>query len=222
MDDFFKNNPNLFGNNQNNNNNNNNFYRNHNNQGKNKGITPNNYNRNQNQNLINNRFMKNNQSGNNQNKKSHPINFIIGKFGKKTVISQDLNTFLKSIKQAEWTTNTSYLMAKDIKVETSFNKLNNNELDNNIPKYSNTINKLYLHLNDININDFNNYVNEIKNRKNKLKEDAKKEKEEFMKSNFPNEGKLDLNTILNRIRNNKKSFISKDQLLYNKISQSMI
>ena len=61
----------------------------------------------------------------------------------------------------------------------------------------------------------------IKTRKNKIDEDVKKEKFEFMKSNFPNEGKLDLKTILNRIRNNHGSFISKDQILFNKISQAM-
>ena len=154
------------------------------------------------------------------NKQNKPNSFIIGKFGKKTVVSQDLSTFLNKIKQAEWTTNSSYLLAKDIKIKPLFTSYNNKD-DNNIPNYANKIDKYYLHLNEINFNDFSAYVNEIKNRKNKLHQDAKKEKEEFIRANFPNEGKVDLNTILNRIRNNYQSFISKDQILYNKISQAM-
>ena len=153
-------------------------------------------------------------------KQNKQNSFIIGKIEKKTVVSQDLSTFLNKIKHAEWTTNSSYLIAKEIKIKPLFTSYNNKD-DNNIPNYANKIDKYYLHLNEINFNDFSAYVNEIKNRKNKLNQDAKKEKEEFIRANFPNEGKVDLNTILNRIRNNYQSFISKDQILYNKISQAM-
>ena len=147
---------------------------------------------------------------------------MIAKFGKKKVISQDLNTFLNSIKQAEWTNNPAYLPAKDIEVKPTF-KINQNEINlNNIPKYSNTVDKLYLHLNKININDYMNYTNEIKTRQNKIDNYVKKEKENFIRNNFGfNEGKLDMNIILERIRNNYMNFISKDQILYNKINQAL-
>jgi hypothetical protein len=153
-------------------------------------------------------------------KQNKPNAFIIGKFGKKTVVSQDLSTFLNKIKQAEWTTNTSYLLAKDINIKPIFTSYNSKD-DYNISYYANKIDKYYLHLNEINFNDFTAYVNEIKNRNNRLNQDAKKEKQEFIRANFPNEGKVDLNSILNRIRNNYQSFIEKDQILYNKISQAM-
>ena len=73
-----------------------------------------------------------------------PQPFMVARFGKKKVISQDLNTFLNSIKQAEWTTNQAYLPAKDIEVKPTFkiNQTDNNI--NNFPKYSNTVDKLYL------------------------------------------------------------------------------
>jgi len=216
MDEFFKNNPNLFRNVNvddkhssfkgrqkmtiyNNNNNNNQL----------------NYNKNQGRTSYKN--IKNVLPGNRQNKQN---SFIIGKFGKKTVVSQDLNTFLNKIKQAEWTTNTSYLLAKDINIKPVFTNYNNKE-EYSIPNYSSKIDKYYLHLNEINSNDYLNYVNEIKNRKSKINQDVIKEKEEFMKVNFPNEGKLDVNTMLNRIRNNYQKFISNDQILYNKISQAI-
>ena len=217
MDDFFKNNPNLFGNNININNKYNSF------KGRQKININNNNNqfsntKNQNQNRYSVKNIKDNPRENIQNKNK---SFIIGKFGKKTVVSQDLDTFLNKIKQAEWTTNPSYLIAKDINVKPIFIKNNNIDNDNNIPKYSNNIDKLYLHLNEINTNDFLNYINEITNRKNKFDDEAKKEKEEFLKSNFYNQEKLNLNTILNRIRNNHMNFISKDQILYNKIYQTL-
>ena len=216
MDDFFKNNPNLFGNNININNKYNSF----------KGRQKININNNNNQfsntkNQNQNRYSVKNIKDNRENIQNKNKSFIIGKFGKKTVVSQDLDTFLNKIKQAEWTTNPSYLIAKDINVKPIFIKNNNIDNDNNIPKYSNNIDKLYLHLNEINTNDFLNYINEITNRKNKFDDEAKKEKEEFLKSNFYNQEKLNLNAILNRIRNNHMNFISKDQILYNKIYQTL-
>ena len=191
MEEFFRNNPNMF---NNNNINNNNFNKNNNTMQKQKS-----------QNIIQNN--------------SPP--FMVAKFGRKKVISQDLNTFLNSIKHAEWTNNPSYLAAKDIEVKPAFkiNNLNNND---NIPKYSNTVDKLYLHLNKINIGDYMNYANEIKERQNKIDLYVKKEKEMFIRNNFGfNQGKLDMNTILGTIRNNYMSFISKDQILYNKINQAI-
>ena len=67
-----------------------------------------------------------------------------------------------------------------------------------------------------------NYTNEIKTRQNKIDNYVKKEKENFIRNNFGfNEGKLDMNIILERIRNNYMNFISKDQILYNKINQTL-
>ena len=194
MEEFFKINPNFF------NNNNTNIF--NNNMSKNK-----------------NSFQKQLTHNYNQN---NPQTFMIAKFGKKKVISQDLNTFLNSIKHAEWTNNPAYLAAKDIEVKPTF-KINNlsNNLDN-FPKYSNTVDKLYLHLNKINIDDYINYAKEINERQNKIDFYVKKEKEIFMKNNFGfNEGKLDMNSILESIKNNSMNFIAKDQILYNKINQAI-
>ena len=194
MEEFFKINPNFF------NNNNTNIF--NNNISKNK-----------------NSFQKQLSHNYNQN---NPQAFMIAKFGKKKVISQDLNTFLNSIKHAEWTNNPAYLAAKAIEVKPTFkiNNLSNNS--DNFPKYSNTVDKLYLHLNKINIGDYMNYTNEINVRQNKIDAYVKKEKEQFIRNNFGyNEGKLDMNIILERIRNDYMSFISKDQILYNKINQAI-
>ena len=188
-------------------------------------IHPNFFNNN-NTNIFNNNISKNKNSF--QKQLSHNYNqnnpqaFMIAKFGKKKVISQDLNTFLNSIKHAEWTNNPAYLAAKDIEVKPTF-KINNlsNNFDN-FPKYSNTVDKLYLHLNKINIDDYINYAKEINERQNKIDFYVKKEKEIFMRNNFGfNEGKLDMNSILESIKNNSMNFISKDQILYNKINQAI-
>ena len=192
MEEFLRNNPNILNNNNNINNSLN----------KNKNSYP---------------KSKNNNSSNQMN---FPP-FMIAKFGKKKVISQDLQTFLNSIKHAEWTNNPSYLAAKDIEVKPSFNT-NNLDNNSNIPKYSNTVDKLYLHLNKINIGDYINYAKEISERQNKIDYYVKKEKEIFIRNNFGfNDGKLDMKIILERIRNNYMSFISKDQILYNKINQAI-
>ena len=195
MEEFFKNNPNIFNNNQSN---------------------PNRHiHKTKSQNCINN---KNNNDNSNNN---YPP-FMVAKFGKKKVISQDLATFLNSIKKAEWTNNPSYLIVKDIEVKPTFN--NDTELNNelSIPKYSNTINKLYLHLNKVNIGDYLNYTNEVNDRQNKIGEFVKREKDAFIKSNFGyTENKIDMNIILDKIRSDYLGFISKDQILYNKINQAI-
>ena len=199
--------------------NNNNFNRNY--KGRQTMKTNINYNNqyNSNKNLLPQRnSAKNMMSNQNYNT---PQTFIYGKFGKKTVVQQDLKTFVNKIKKAEWTTNQSYLIAKNINISPSFGKNDNIDSDFDIPRFSKSIDKLYLKSIQINFNDYLNYVNEIKTRKQKLDEEAKREKSEFLRNNFPSEGKLDLKSILNRIRNNHKSFISKDQLLYNKISEAM-
>ena len=180
-----------------------------------------------NNNNINNSLNKNKNSypKSKNNNSSNQMNFppcMIAKFGKKKVISQDLQTFLNSIKHAEWTNNPSYLAAKDIEVKPSFNTNNLDNNASNIPKYSNTVDKLYLHLNKINIGDYINYAKEISERQNKIDYYVKKEKEIFIRNNFGfNDGKLDMKIILERIRNNYMSFISKDQILYNKINQAI-
>ena len=99
MEEFFKINPNFF------NNNNTNIF--NNNMNKNKNSLQKQLSHNYNQN--------------------NPQAFMIAKFGKKKVISQDLNTFLNSIKHAEWTNNPAYLAAKDIEVKPSF-KINKKRL----------------------------------------------------------------------------------------------
>ena len=194
MEEFLRNNPNLLNNNSINNN----------------------YNKNKNT------FQKQQSNNYNNNQVNIYPPFMIAKFGKKKVLSQDLNTFLNSIKHAEWTNNPSYLMAKDIEVKPTFNTNNSNYSENNIPKYSNTVDKLYLLLNKINIDDYVNYAKEINERQNKIDFYVKKEKEIFIKNNFGfNDGKLDMNIILEKIRNNYMSFISKDQILFNKLNQAI-
>ena len=194
MEEFLRNNPNLLNNNSINNN----------------------YNKNKNT------YQKQQSNNYNNNQVNNYPPFMIAKFGKKKVLSQDLNTFLNSIKHAEWTNNPSYLMAKDIEVKPTFNTNNSNYSENNIPKYSNTVDKLYLHLNKINIDDYVNYAKEINERQNKIDFYVKKEKEIFIKNNFGfNEGKLDMNSILESIKNNSMNFIAKDQILYNKINQAI-
>ena len=202
MDDFYQNKQNLIGNNINN-------YSNNNKSNSYKGKIKMNANRNNNniyQNI-------NNMGTHNENSKDF---FIVGKFGKKLVIGQDLNTFLNKIKKAEWTTNPSYLIAKDIKIGPVLSQYNNN-LNNEVPNYSSSIDKYYLHLHQLNQNDFLNYINEIQNRKNNLFTESKIEKEQFIRENFPNEGRIDVNSMLSRIRKNNMSFIIKDQILYNKL-----
>ena len=142
--------------------------------------------------------------------------FIEARIGKNLVISQDLNTFLNCIKTTEWATNESYLIAKDIDIRPTF--LNKTKANSVTPRYSNKIDQLYLNVMNINQNDLVNYVNEVNTRKQKISENVKNERSEFIRNNFPNEGnKIELTTILSKIRENYEPFISKDQILYNKI-----
>lgn len=163
-------------------------------------------------------FQKNNPNSN-INPSSRP--FIVGRFGKNVIVSQDLRTFANSIKTAEWTNNQTYLLAKDIGVIPSFSTNNNN---NNLPRFSSKLDNLYFSLSsNSNIcNDLHNYSREINERKRKLQEEVQKEKAEFIRTNFPNDiGNTSMSMMLDNIKKNKLDFIKKDQILYNKVVQMM-
>ena len=154
--------------------------------------------------------------------KKKPVNrpnnvFIEAKIGKNLVISQDLMTFLNGMKTTEWTSNNSYLIAKDIEVKPTFGYKTKTNPEN-AQKYSNKVDQLYLNVMDINQNDYLNYVNEVNNRKQKISENVKNERKEFLEKHFPNEGSnVPMNKILSKIREDYRPFISRDQILYNKI-----
>lgn len=165
---------------------------------------PNNYNQNQNLNQ-------------NLNQNNGPKIFISGKIGRMDISAEDLETFSKSLKSAEWTTNPNYLQAKniDVKMKLSLKGQLQNEI--NIPK--NRFNDFYIDSN-FNYDEYQKFVKGTEEEYKRKKDESEKEKNEFLRVNFPNE-KPDISNddIYKKIKEKKKDIISKDSNLYGKVER---
>ena len=160
---------------------------------------PNNYNQNQNQ------------------MNTGPKAFITGHIGRLQIASEDLETFSKSLKSAEWTNNANYLQAKNIEVKMKISLQGQLQSNVNIPK--NRFNDYNINSN-FNYDEYQNFIKTVENQNKKVKEDSNKEKNEFLRVNFPNE-KPDISNenIFKKIGENKKTIIEKDSNLYRKVER---
>ena len=220
MSNFYNNNNNrggIYGNQNNMYGQGQNFYnQNQNNYNRPQGNYQNNFNQgNYNQNQNNNFNYQQNQNNNNQNNGPKP--FISAYMGRLLISSETLETFSKSLKSAEWTTNTNYLQAKNIDVKMKLSlqgQLNNNI---NIPK--NRFNN-YMFNSNFNMNNFTNFIKEVKDSNQKQKDKIQNEKNNFMRNNFPTEkNDINMRNLYVKIGQNRKDVIMKDNNLYRKVER---
>lgn len=142
---------------------------------------------------------------------------ISGKIGRILIAQENQENFLKSLKSTEWTQNPIYLQAKGIQVSPTFvSNQQGRERDRKIPRPCFDQYSL-----DVSImNDFNNYKKEIEERKQKINEEVQKEKEDFVKYNFPNENKeLSLQEIYYKIGSNKGGILIRDNNVYTQVEK---
>ena len=215
---MYNNNNNRGGFYQNQNNNNNiyrpqgqNFYQQYNPQNQ----YQNNYNQgnyNQNQNFYNQQ-----QNYGNQNQNSGPRPFITGRIGRCTISSEDLQTFSKSIKEAEWTTNVNYMQAQNVPVRSKISAQGENRNDVFIPRHR--FNDYYINSN-FNPNEILAFINEVSDNNKRINDQRAKESNDFMKNNFPDESaELGLNDIYKKIGTKRNDIIAKDSNLYGKVER---
>lgn len=177
------------------------------------GPYQNNYNQgNYNPNLYNQQQNYGNQP---QNQNAGPKPFISGFIGRCKISSEDLQTFSKSIKEVEWTTNVNYMQAQNIPVRHKLSIQGENRNDVYIPRHR--FNDYYLNSN-FNPNEIITFVGEVKNTNNKVNEQINKEKNDFLKNNFPTENAdLALNDLYKKIGEKRKDVLEKDSNLYRRV-----
>lgn len=182
-----------------------------------------NYNQ-QNYNQPHNYNQQNYNQGNNFNQNQNnngPIPFICGHIGQLLISSEDIDTFSKSLRTTEWTNNQNYLQAKNIEVKMKINLKGQLQYDINSPP-RNRFND-YITNSNFNFDEFQNYLKSIEEENKTKKENADKEKNEFLRINFPNE-KPDLpnEDLYKKIGENKKGIVEKDTQLYGKVERFLM
>ena len=158
---------------------------------------------------------QNNQNPNQNN--NGPKIFISGYIGRLKISAEDLETFSKSLKSAEWTTNANYLQAKNIDVRLKISLQGQNRSDVNIPK--NRFND-YLTNSNFNYDDFQNFIKNAEEQNKRKKEEGKKERNEFLRINFPNESAdISNDELYKKIKEKKNDVIKNDSNLYGKVER---
>ena len=162
-------------------------------------------------------FYNQQQNYGNQNQNSGPRPFISGRIGRCTISSEDLQTFSKSIKEVEWTTNVNYLQAQNIPVRSKISAQGENRNDVYIPRHR--FNDYYLNSN-FNPNEIIAFINEVNDSNKRINDQRAKESKDFMKNNFPNENaELELNDLYKKIGTKRNDIIAKDPNLYSKVER---
>ena len=120
---------------------------------------------------------------NNQNMPNNFKNFIGGRIGNKEIAREDLNTFMSSIKDFEWTDNNFYKQAKSVEIKPTF-VVNSTESPNQ-PFQGNlsNINQLLLEENT-HMSDFQQYKYDCDNRRVQLQDKILQKKKEFVDTFF--------------------------------------
>ena len=160
----------------------------------------------------------NQQNNQNQNQNNNgPKIFISGYIGRLKISAEDLETFSKSLKSAEWTTNANYLQAKNIDVRLKISLQGQNRSDVNIPK--NRFND-YLTNSNFNYDEFQNFIKNAEENNKRKKEEGKKERNEFLRINFPNESAdISNDELYKKIKEKKNDVIKNDSNLYGKVER---
>ena len=164
---------------------------------------------------------QNYNQGNNYNQNQNnvgPMPFISGHIGCLLISSEDIDTFSKSLRTTEWTNNPNYLQAKNIDVKMKISLKGQLQNDINSPP-RNRFNDYNINSN-LNFNEFLNFVKTVEDENKSKKEKSDKERNEFLRVNFPNE-KPDISNddLYKKIGENKKGIVEKDTTLYGKVQR---
>ena len=157
-----------------------------------------------------------NQNQNQIQNNNVPQAFISGKIGRIQISSENLETFSKSLKSAEWTNNTNYAQAKNVEVKIK----NMQGMKGDIERPTNRFNE-YNTYSNFNFNEFQNFIKNVEDENRKKKEQVIKEKNEFLRINFPNENPdiISNEDIYKKIGENRKSVVEKDSKLFRKVER---
>jgi hypothetical protein len=134
-------------------------------------------------NFPNNQNYPQNMNMNNQNNPNNFKLFIGGRIGNKDIAREDLNTFMSSIKDFEWTDNNVYKQAKAVDIRPTFivnqSESSNQSFQSNI----NNIDQLLLEENT-HIRDFQQYKSDCDSRRVQFQDKILQKKKEFVDTFF--------------------------------------
>jgi len=142
---------------------------------------------------------------------------ICGKIGNKEIVREDLNTFLSSIKDFEWTDNNIYKPAKVVDVKPLINLSKNNSYDRMNGYYqSKNVNfdVFYVEENS-RLNDFQQYKLDIESRRTQMQDKILQKKKEFLNNFLPGENineSSEKKEIMETILNNRTKIIMNSDL----------
>ena len=119
-----------------------------------------------------------------QNPQNNPL-FITGKIGNKDIAKEDLNTFLASIKDFEWTDNNIYKPAKVVEVRPTFLH-NESSPSSNYQGKNINFDVFYVDQNP-HLQNFQQYKTDIENRRVQIQDKILQKNKEFIDNFFPGE-----------------------------------
>ena len=167
-------------------------------------------------------FNQNNYPNPNQNPNPNlnDDSFISGMIGSNVIAKENKETFMKSIQATDWTQNKNYLQASNMHVgmKTSFQSQLKSEIVEPVCRF-----ERYIGNNYFNYDEYENYLKNVQEENKRKKEEAEKEKSEFLKVNFPNESPdIPEKDLYDKIEKNKKDILMKDRNLYSKVEKMVL
>ena len=111
--------------------------------------------------------------------------YISGRIGNKEIAKDDIQHFVQSIKDFEWTANNIYKPAKVVDVKPTFYKGNNFNEDNYIPQSLN-LNEQFQIEESSHLYDFQQYKTQCEDRKFQQLSHIAQQRNDFIKNFFPN------------------------------------
>ena len=114
---------------------------------------------------------------------------IAGKIGNKEIAREDLNTFMSSIKDFEWTDNNIYKSAKFLEIKPTFVITQSDNNSNSFQSNLASIDQFYLEENNT-LRDFQQYKSDCESRKVQLQDRILQKKKDFIAAYFAYDEKL--------------------------------
>ena len=161
-----------------------------------------------------------NQNNYNPNPNLSDDSFISGRIGSNVIAKENKETFMKSLQATDWTQNKNYLEASNMHVgmKTSFQSQLKSEIVDPVCRF-----ERYIVNNNFNFDEYQNYLKNVQEENKRKKEEAEKEKSEFLKVNFPNESPdIPEKDLYDKIEKNKKDILMKDRNLYSKVEKMVL
>lgn len=135
---------------------------------------------------------------------------ISGKIGNKEIAREEINSFLSSVKEFEWTDNALYKPAKVVEVKPINISLKSNIREAGYQPKNINLDQFKIQENQ-RLADFQQYKADLEDRKNAQQEKITQKKQEFLNNFFPNEHVVTENSdkkeFLELIKENKVKLI---------------